>query len=112
MTAQTHAQQILAGIPTVGLPWGHGDRRQVVSGQTTRDGWPIMIGTDSPDAPAAITVCGGVWPWHLLCQAIRVPVLAGLPDGITVEDLADDGRRLLVTGPGGRIIIERGRRTA
>lgn len=106
MTAQTHAQQAAAvGVPTVGLPWGHGAHRQVDSGQTTRDGYPIPLLTDSPADPVALATLGGVWPWHRLCQHLRVPVLTGCPTGITAEDLGDG--RWLVEGPGGRMIVER-----
>lgn len=108
MTTQTHAQQAAAvGVPTVGLPWGHGTHvRRSDHSTVLSTGEPIPLQTDAPESALALATLGGWWPWHRLCQAIRVPVLTGLPDGITAEDLGDG--RWLVTGPaGGRMIVQR-----
>jgi len=102
---------VLAGLPLVGLPWGHGDHvRRSDHSTVLRTGEPMPLQTDAPDDPVALAICSGWWPWHLTCQHLRVPVVIGCPDRITVEDLEGDRSRLLVTGPGGKMIVQRVRR--
>jgi len=94
-------------LPVVGLPWGHGvDYREVRTDERcTRAGTPLVLLTESPDSDVARQVCGGHWDWHLLAQHLRVPVVADLPDGMSVDRV--DDCRLIVSGPGGQMIVER-----
>lgn len=102
----TQAHEVLTGLPVVGLPWGHGAHVRR-SDHSTRlsTGDPMPLQTDAPDHPVALAVVGGWWPWHLLVQHLRVPVLTGCQDGVTVDRVHDG--RWLVTGPSGQMIIER-----
>lgn len=98
--------QVLAGMPVVRLPWGHGThvrRSDASTMMSTGDPMPLL--TDAPDHPVALAVVGGWWPWHRICQHLRVPVVACLPAGITVDRI--DGHRWLVTAPAGQMVVER-----
>jgi len=96
--------EVLAGLPVVRLPLESGThvRRHDHSTRLTT-GDPMPLQTDAPDSAVALTVVGGWWPLHLLCQHLRG--LTGCPDGIAVDRI--DDRRHLVTGPGGQMVVER-----
>jgi hypothetical protein len=87
----------LAGAPVVHLPVESGTHvRRHDHSTVLRTGSPLPLQTDAPDSAAAVVVCGGWWPWHLLVQHLRVPGLTRCPAGITLDRI--DGRRHLVTG--------------
>lgn len=106
MTSRTKdgVAAVLAGVPVVLVPVESGthvrrdDHSTVLGGGT-----PMPLQTDAPDSLIAVTVAGGWWPWHLVCQHLRG--LTGCPDGVLVDSI--DARRYLVSGSGGQMIVER-----
>lgn len=105
VTALT-VEPVLAGVPVVRLPVESGTHvRRSDHSTVLTTGDPMPLQTDAPADHAALNAVGGWWPWHLVCQHLRVPMLTGCPDGITVDRI--DGRRHLATGPGGQVVVER-----
>lgn len=97
---------VLAGLPVVRLPMESGTRvRRSDHSTVLSGGVPMPLQTDAPDNDIALTVVAGWWPWHLVVQHLRVPVLTRCPDRIIVDRI--DARRRLVTGPGGQMVVER-----
>lgn len=95
---------VLAGVPVVYFPVEDGTHvRRSDHTTVLRDGTPMPLQTDAPDS--AVADCGGWWPLHLLHQHLRGRTAC--PPGIHTDPLDQVGRRWLVTGPGGQIVVER-----